>query len=145
MDGNRQNIENTETFPTRGKEQAQGQPEKNGSSFRRQTTSSPMRDTFTDSESAGNDLYTMAETIAKKFQVIPTDAFYISVLRYSIPCIKANATKCFPKAEVDKAMAEDGGTLGQQLDRSTGIPVSTSCACSVWARPKSAGSPSPMG
>mgnify|MGYP000493253658 CR=1 FL=1 len=36
-------------------------------------------------------------------------------MRYSIPCVKANSTKCFPKAEVDKAMAEEEERLGNNL------------------------------
>ena len=64
-----------------------------------------VRDTFTDSESVAGDLYTMAE-ICQKFNYT-YGRFYNLRMRYSIPCIKANATKCFPKAEVDKAMAEE--------------------------------------
>ena len=41
--------------------------------------------------------------------------FYNLRMRYSIPCIKANATKCFPKSEVDKAMAEEAERLGNNL------------------------------
>lgn len=41
--------------------------------------------------------------------------FYNFRMRYSIPCVKANATKCFPKAEVDKAMAEEEERLGNNL------------------------------
>jgi hypothetical protein len=36
-------------------------------------------------------------------------------MRYSIPCIKANSTKCFPKSEVDKAMTEETERLGKDL------------------------------
>ena len=64
-----------------------------------------VRDTFTDKESAGGDLYTMAE-ICQKYNYT-YGRFYNLRMRYSIPCVKANATKCFPKAEVDKAMAEE--------------------------------------
>ena len=41
--------------------------------------------------------------------------FYNLRMRYSIPCVKANSTKCFPKAEVDKAMAEESERLGTNL------------------------------
>ena len=41
--------------------------------------------------------------------------FYNLRMRYSIPCVKANATKCFPKAEVDKAMAQEAERLGSNL------------------------------
>lgn len=72
-----------------------------------------VRDTFTDMESAGDDLYTMAE-ICQKYNYT-YGRFYNLRMRYSIPCIKANATKCFPKAEVDKAMAEEAERLGNNL------------------------------
>ena len=72
-----------------------------------------VRDTFTDRESAGSDLYTMAE-ICQKFNYT-YGRFYNLRMRYSIPCVKANATKCFPKAEVDKAMAEEAERLGSNL------------------------------
>ncbi len=58
-------------------------------------------------------LYTMAE-ICQKFSYT-YGRFYNLRMRYSIPCIKANATKCFPKAEVDKAMAEEAERLGSNL------------------------------
>lgn len=72
-----------------------------------------VRDTFTDKESAGNDLYTLAE-ICQKFNYT-YGRFYNLRMRYSIPCINANSTKCFPKAEVDKAMAEEAERLGSNL------------------------------
>lgn len=72
-----------------------------------------VRDTFTDKESAGGDLYTMAE-ICRKYNYT-YGRFYNLRMRYSIPCVKANATKCFPKAEVDKAMAQEAERLGSNL------------------------------
>lgn len=72
-----------------------------------------VRDTFTDRESAGDDLYTMAE-ICQKFNYT-YGRFYNLRMRYSIPCINAKSTKCFPKAEVDKAMAEEEERLGNNL------------------------------
>lgn len=72
-----------------------------------------VRDTFTDKESAGGDLYTMAE-ICQKYNYT-YGRFYNLRMRYSIPCVKANATKCFPKAEVDKAMAQEAERLGSNL------------------------------
>ena len=72
-----------------------------------------VRDTFTDMESAGGDLYTMAE-ICQKYNYT-YGRFYNLRMRYSIPCVKANATKCFPKAEVDKAMAQEAERLGSNL------------------------------
>ena len=112
MDGNRQNIENTELSRQEGKNKPKGSPKKRqlipAANYKQS-----VRDTFTDSESAGNDLYTMAE-ICQKFSYT-YGRFYNLRMRYSIPCIKANATKCFPKAEVDKAMAEEAERLGSNL------------------------------
>ncbi|MCD8313716.1 MAG: helix-turn-helix domain-containing protein [Bacteroidales bacterium] len=72
-----------------------------------------VRNTFTDVGSAGSDLYTMAE-ICHKYNYT-YGRFYNLRMRYSIPCVKAHSTKCFPKAEVDKAMAEEAQRLGQNL------------------------------
>lgn len=72
-----------------------------------------VRDTFTNKERVAGELYTMAE-ICQKFNYT-YGRFYNLRMRYSIPCVKANATKCFPKAEVDKAMAEEEERLGKNL------------------------------
>lgn len=72
-----------------------------------------VRDTFTDRVSVGADLYTMAE-ICQKFNYT-YGRFYNLRMRYSIPCIKANSTKCFPRMEVEKAMAEEDERLGNNL------------------------------
>lgn len=72
-----------------------------------------VRDTFTNHESAGDDLYTMAE-ICEKYDYT-YGRFYNLRMRYSIPCVKARSTKCFPKAEVDKAMAQEEERLGNNL------------------------------
>lgn len=95
----------------------QGKKTKGGSGQRQLIPASnykqSVRDTFTDEKSVGGDLYTMAE-ICQKFNYT-YGRFYNLRMRYSIPCIKANATKCFPKAEVDKAMTEEEKRLGNNL------------------------------
>lgn len=111
MNVNRQNTEKAEFSQKEGK----NKPKDN---LKRQLIPATnykqsVRGTFTDSENAGNDLYTMAE-ICQKFSYT-YGRFYNLRMRYSIPCIKANATKCFPKAEVDKAMAEETERLGCNL------------------------------
>ena len=112
MDGNRHNIENTELSRQEGKNKPKGSPKKRqlipAANYKQS-----VRDTFTDRESVGGDLYTMAE-ICQKFNYT-YGRFYNLRMRYSIPCIKANSTKCFPKAEVDKAMAEEDERLGNNL------------------------------
>lgn len=72
-----------------------------------------VRGTFTDKGSVEGELYTMAE-ICRKFNYT-YGRFYNLRMRYSIPCVKASSTKCFPKAEVDRAMAEEAERLGKNL------------------------------
>ncbi len=108
-----EDIQNTE----KDLSQKEGRKKANGSTKRQLIPAAnykqSVRGTFTDMESAGGDLYTMAE-ICQKFNYT-YGRFYNLRMRYSIPCIKANATKCFPKAEVDKAMAEEAERLGNNL------------------------------
>ena len=85
----------------------------NGGSFRRQTTNSPCEIPLRTRTASQETLYTMAE-ICQKFNYT-YGRFYNFRMRYSIPCVKANSTKCFPKAEVDKAMAEEEERLGNNL------------------------------
>lgn len=111
MNVNRQNIEKAELSQKEGKNKPKGSPKRQlipATNYKQS-----VRGTFTDSENAGNDLYTMAE-ICQKFSYT-YGRFYNLRMRYSIPCIKANATKCFPKAEVDKAMAKEAERLGSNL------------------------------
>lgn len=111
MNENRQDTEKAELSQQEGKKKPK-------STTKRQLIPAAnykqsVRGTFTDSESAGGDLYTMAE-ICQKYNYT-YGRFYNLRMRYSIPCVKANATKCFPKAEVDKAMAEEAERLGNNL------------------------------
>lgn len=111
MNVNRQNIEKAELSQKEGKNKPKGSPKRQlipAANYKQS-----VRDTFTDRESAGGDLYTMAE-ICRKYNYT-YGRFYNLRMRYSIPCVKANATKCFPKAEVDKAMAEEAERLGSNL------------------------------
>lgn len=112
MKENMQKTEETALTRQEGKKKAKGRPAKRrlipAANYKQS-----VRDTFTDRESVAGDLYTMAE-ICQKFNYT-YGRFYNLRMRYSIPCIKANATKCFPKAEVDKAMAEEAERLGNNL------------------------------
>lgn len=72
-----------------------------------------VRDTFIDKEDTNGKLYTLAE-ICQKYNYT-YGRFYNLRMRYSIPCIKDKSTKCFPKAEVEKAMAEETERLGKNL------------------------------
>ncbi len=111
MKDTRLKSENKELSQQEGKEKTKGSPKRQlipAANYKQS-----VRDTFTDKESAGGDLYTMAE-ICQKFNYT-YGRFYNLRMRYSIPCIKANSTKCFPKAEVDKAMAAEDERLGNNL------------------------------
>lgn len=141
MDGNRQNIENTE-LPDKRERTSPRAARKNGSSFRRQTTSSPC---VTRSRTAKVPETTFIQWRRyAKSSVIPTDAFTISVCVTRYPASKPTPPSAFPKRRWTRLWRRRRNAWAATC-RSTGIPVSTSCACSVWARPKSAGSPSPMG
>jgi len=72
-----------------------------------------VRDTFTDKEYKEDELYTMTE-ICRKYDC-RYGWFYNVRMRYNIPCIKAGGTKCFPIAEVDKAIKEERERLGSDL------------------------------
>ncbi len=112
MNENKQKTEKAELSRQEGKKKTKSAPKKRqlipATNYKQS-----VRDTFTDKESAGSDLYTMAE-ICQKFNYT-YGRFYNLRMRYSIPCIKANATKCFPKSEVDKAMEEEAERLGNNL------------------------------
>ena len=112
MNGERQEKEQTALIRQEGKKGTNGSPTKRrlipAANYKQS-----VRDTFTDRESVGGDLYTMAE-ICQKFNYT-YGRFYNLRMRYSIPCIKANSTKCFPKAEVDRAMAQEAERLGNNL------------------------------
>lgn len=112
MNENKQNTEKTGLSQQKGKNKTKGSPKRRqlipAASYKQS-----VRDTFTDRENAGNDLYTLAE-ICQKFNYT-YGRFYNLRMRYSIPCVNANSTKCFPKADVDKAMAEEAERLGNNL------------------------------
>lgn len=62
-------------------------------------------------ESINGEVYTMAEICAKFNYTY--GRFYNLRLRYEIPCVKGQATKCFPKDIVDKVMAEEAERMGR--------------------------------
>lgn len=73
-----------------------------------------VRDTFTDGgEFSDSQLYTMAE-ICRKYSC-KYGWFYNLRMRYDIPCVKANGTKCFPIVDVDRAVAAEKERLGSDL------------------------------
>ena len=73
-----------------------------------------VRDTFVDGEKyEQSQLYTMAE-ICRKYKCT-YGWFYNVRMRYDIPCVKANKTKCFPVKEVDKAITTERERLGSDL------------------------------
>lgn len=70
-----------------------------------------VRDTFIDKYDG--ELYTMADVC--RIYGYSYGKFYNLRMRYEIPCVKADATKCFPKNAVDKAMEAEKQRLGRDL------------------------------
>ena len=73
-----------------------------------------VRDTFTDS--CQGEIYTMADVC--RIYGCSYSKFYNIRMRYEIPCIKGQATKCFPKEAVDNAMQAEVERLGRDLKES---------------------------
>ena len=107
-----QNNKNVSIFRQEGKKQKES-CQKERKLIPAENYKQSVRGTFTDKQNVTGDLYTMAE-ICQKFNYT-YGRFYNLRMRYSIPCVKAKSTKCFPKAEVDKAMAEEEERLGKNL------------------------------
>lgn len=76
--------------------------------------------------------------------IIPTGDFTISVCATRYPVSKPMPPSASRKPRLTRLWLRKRNGW-EATCRNTGIPVSTSCACSVWARPKSAGSRSPTG
>ena len=89
MNGERQEKEQTALIRQEGKKKTKGSPTKRrlipAASYKQS-----VRDTFTDRESVGGDLYTMAE-ICQKFNYT-YGRFYNLRMRYSIPCGKSSVS-----------------------------------------------------
>ena len=69
--------------------------------------------------------------------------FYNLRMRYRYP-VKASCATSASRSRVDKAMAQEAEQL-EATCRSTGIPVSTSCACSDWQNPVAGSATHPRG
>lgn len=111
MNGERHDNDTT-SLRQEGKKKTEGSPSKRRL-IPADNYKQSVRGTFTDREDVAGDLYTMAE-ICRKFNYT-YGRFYNLRMRYSIPCVKASSTKCFPKAEVDRAMAQEAERLGKNL------------------------------
>lgn len=72
-----------------------------------------VKDTFVVGDSLQGDVYTMAE-ICKKYNYT-YGRFYNLRMKYSIPCVKGQKTKCFPVDAVDKAMTDEREAQGKDL------------------------------
>lgn len=72
-----------------------------------------VKDTFIDSAELTEPVYTMEE-ICKKYGYT-YGRFYNLRMRYSIPCVKMDGHKCFPRKAVDEAMASEVERLGKDL------------------------------
>ena len=111
MEEERQDIGETNTSRQEGKKGTKGSPTKRrlipAANYKQS-----VRDTFTDRESVGGDLYTMAE-ICQKFNYT-YGRFYNLRMRYSIPCIKANSHQMFPESGSGQGDGGRGRAVGQQ-------------------------------
>lgn len=108
-----------------GKEKAgivTAQPEANASKPRKRKTAplkpatsykQSVKDTFTDAATLTEPVYTMEE-ICKRYSYT-YGRFYNLRMRYSIPCVKMDGHKCFPRSAVDEAMAAEKERLGRDL------------------------------
>lgn len=72
-----------------------------------------VKDTFIDSTELTEPGYTMEE-ICKKYSYT-YGRFYNLRMRYSIPCVKMDGHKCFPRKAVEEAMASEVERLGKDL------------------------------
>lgn len=72
-----------------------------------------VKDSFTEASELSEPVYTMEE-LCRKFKYT-YGRFYNLRLRYSIPCVKMDGHKCFPRKAVDDAMAKEDERLGNDL------------------------------
>lgn len=74
-----------------------------------------VKDTFTDASAISEPVYSMEE-ICKLYNYT-YGRFYNLRMRYSIPCVKMEGHKCFPRKAVEEAMAKEEERLGQDLSK----------------------------
>lgn len=72
-----------------------------------------VKDTFTNADMLTEPVYTMEE-ICKRYSYT-YGRFYNLRMRYSIPCVKMDGHKCFPRSAVDEAMTAEKERLGRDL------------------------------
>ena len=72
-----------------------------------------VKDTFTEASQVSEPVYTMEE-ICSRFNYT-YGRFYNLRMRYSIPCVKMDGHKCFPRKAVNEAMAKEDERLGNDL------------------------------
>ncbi len=99
-------------FPTRGKEKNKGQPDQTAAHSGGKLQAVRARYLYGQGLHRRRPLYNGGDM--PKVQLY-LRAFLQLPYALLIPCVKANSTKCFPKAEVDKAMAEEEERLGNNL------------------------------
>lgn len=133
---------NTEkTFPKR-RDRRKRRVARNGSSSRRLTTSSPCA-TRSRTRRVPEATFIRWLRYARN-TIIPTGDFTISVCATRYPVSKPMPPSASRKPRLTRLWLWKRNGW-EATCRNTGIPISTSCACSDWARPKSAGSRSPTG
>ena len=72
-----------------------------------------VKDTFTDPSEVAEPVYTLEE-ICRTYGYA-YGRFYNLRMRYSIPCVKMDGHKCFPKKAVEDAMTAEAERLGKDL------------------------------
>lgn len=72
-----------------------------------------VKDTFTDADTLTEPVYTMEE-ICRRYSYT-YGRFYNLRMRYSIPCVRMDGHKCFPRSAVDEAMTAERERLGRDL------------------------------
>ena len=137
MEEERQDIGETNTSRQEGKKGTKGSPTKR-SSFRRQTTSSPFV-THLRTGKVSAATFIRWRRYAKS-SIIPTDGFTTSVCGTQYRASKPTPPNVSRKRKWTRRWRKRTSGWATTL-RNIGIRASTSCACSGWARPKSAGSP----
>lgn len=74
-----------------------------------------VKDTFAEASDISEPVYTLEE-ICKKYKYT-YGRFYNLRMRYSIPCVKMDGHKCFPRKAVDTAMSQEDERLGRDLSK----------------------------
>lgn len=141
MNGERQGKEQTALIRQEGKKGTMV-ARQNGDSFRWQTISSPCV-ILSRTGKVSAETFIRWQRYAKS-SIIPTDGSTTSVCGTRYRASKPTPPSVSRKRRLTGLWRRKRNGWATTF-RNTGIRASTSCACSGWAKPKSAGLPSPTG